>query len=32
MDQSSFVDLLQETGADHVGHLKGSTNHDFRQI
>src|ERR1700733_10825168 len=32
MDQSSFVDLLQETSADHVGHLEGSANHDFRQI
>jgi hypothetical protein len=32
MDQSSFVDFLQETSADHVGHLEGSANHDFRQI
>ncbi len=32
MDQSSFVDLLQETSADHVGHLEGSANHDLRQV
>ncbi len=32
MDQNSFVDLLQETGADHVGHLEGSANHDLGQI
>jgi hypothetical protein len=32
MDQRPFVDLLQETSADDVGHLEGSANHDFRQI
>jgi len=32
MDQRSFVDLLQETSTELVGHLEGSANHNFRQI
>ena len=31
-EQGMFLDLLQESGAQHIGNLEGGSNYGFRQI